>query len=154
MKEKNNVLYMEQNEYDEYIKNKKIKVKSDKAFDSGLSLYEINKNLMKNEKSITNKIIKEEKIPIITQFLEDTKEKYYCLLDPHYNYITIFSRCTNDFKNAAIDIIQTCKDLGNIVYLEKTNDNNAIEIWIEIGKKDIPSEVFYLFGYDKGVIEV
>ena len=151
MKESDNAIFMEQNEYDEYVKNKKIKINSDEEFNTGISVYEMNKEFMEKEKVLTNKIIKEEKIPLLSDFLKNSKQKYYCLLNPNYHYLTVFNFNSQNFKKGSIEIIQLCKDLGQLKGIYE--ESGTIEIWIQLNdSKKI--EVFYLFGYDKGMVEI
>ena len=74
------------------------------------------------------------------------------LLCNEYKYYTIFEsdRMTNipDFGSAVCEIIS---NLGKVMSVEFTAEQDAIEIWIIPEGEEVPL-AFYLFPYDAGVV--
>jgi hypothetical protein len=73
------------------------------------------------------------------------------LLCRDYNYYTIFHQhdqwIADIFSKSVIDIL---KNIGDIISIDYTSDNVAIEIWMRIEDE---AYCFYLFGYDAGIVE-
>lgn len=124
-----------------------------KPTDDGLklNLYDLNKSIIvqlpsANEEEIARAIEK------IDKFDEREKNNYYMLLCRDYNYYTIFHQHDDQwiadiFSKSVIDIL---KNIGDIISIDNTSDNVAIEIWMRI---DNEAYCFYLFGYDAGIVE-
>lgn len=116
------------------------------------TLYEFNKEVMKNEKPLD---------PI--QFNAQTKEacvemqerevQYWMLLCHERRDYTIFNIIAcEDVKDIECEFRPTLQNRGIVLSIEKQPDESW-EIWI----RDIETEenfVYYLFPYDNGVIEV
>lgn len=116
------------------------------------SLYDMNKQLMKNEPILDLIIYSKKADEVVKHFNKST----YCMLlcNERRDY-TIFNlnkynwRGSEAFKD---EIILTLNNRGNILSIDLQEDG-AYEIWI----KDFATEecfVYYLFDYSQGVIEV
>lgn len=120
-----------------------------------LNLYDLNKNIVSQLTPMTDEEIKK-KVNMIQIYHSEIKNIHYMLLCKDFNYYTIFEKSyeglNEPFGNTIKEIIS---DLGDIYSIELTKDKMAIEIWIK--PSDMPAEiaepmVFYLFGYDAGVV--
>ena len=85
-------------------------------------------------------------------------KKYWMLLNNDLRYYTVFHRhMAGDFYNAIIEenlpdvLIECLQNIGTIKMFE-TIDNDHIECWVDIPSRGC--EVYLLFPYDEGVIEV
>lgn len=125
-----------------------------KEVNMGTTLYDMNKQLIKQQKPMSTFAINEAKTNIVLPWLYDLFNDcyYYMLLCHDRRDYTIFNThdASAEPKNM-VDILIECfenRDL-NIYSIDK--NASAIEIWA--GTKE---EVFcyYLFPYDEGVIEV
>ena len=120
---------------------------------SSNNLYEINKQLMKNEP-----VISKEKEDCAIQgfynfFKKFIQEKYFLLLSNELHDYTVFN-ITNIEKidNAVKDLIEIINERGAWLAAELTEDNNAWEIWIKSVINKSPT-VFYLFPCSQAVLE-
>ena len=121
------------------------------VFDTGLNLYDLNKQLISQLPSYGDKELKNAR-GVITEFLRRINSKYYMLLSRENNYYTVFS-VTNeetDDPYAATEILECAKFLGDIKSVGVTEDEQALEIWFQ---KDEEAFVAYLFDYQGGVIK-
>lgn len=85
---------------------------------------------------------------------------YYMLLNNDLHYYTIFNWCyvdsrigvsVSDSEDVVREIFAIVKDLGTLKSIE-FNDNGAWEFWIT--SPNTTTNVYYLFDYTKGVIEI
>ena len=119
-----------------------------KEIDTGVSMYEINKNLMAEDKPLDpimiNKVVKSTAKEILSSF-----KKYWMLLCRERNDYTVF--IINGY-NLEKELKETLLNRGYLLSIDKQDDGN-FEIWIRdsITKENF---VYYLFDYTFGVIEV
>lgn len=116
------------------------------------TLYDMNKELMKNEKPLSKTKIREIKQKLIQFFSED---EYFMLLCHDLHDYTVFRQC-EPFLSAAKEstkiLVDECLfNRGELLSIEKTEDNLAFEIWI---RNEEGIFCYYLFPYTKAVIEV
>lgn len=120
-----------------------------KEIDTGLSLYEINKNLMKEEKPLdpiaTNIKITETADSMLASF-----KKYWMLLSNERKDYTVF--ILNNSKNLSKELKETILNRGILLSIDKQKDGN-FEIWIRDPETE-ENYIYYLFDYTFGVIEV
>ena len=117
---------------------------------SGLNLYELNKNIINQLPSLTKEQIFEKK-DLIKKYRDNTNNIFHMLLCRDYNYYTIFVEKENDeFHNLSDAVLTIVFELGDVYSIEETEDG-AIEIWIKPTGEEEPY-VFYLFPYDAGVV--
>ena len=87
------------------------------------------------------------------------ENQYFMLLSNDRRYYTVFNLCMGQYmykdKVQAItdELSELIRDIGDVLSIDKTDDNIALEIWIRATDEE---EVYcyYLFPYDNGVIEV
>ena len=117
------------------------------------NLYEANKQLIKaNEKPLTH--LELAKIQLNLEDFFETKVKQYAMLLCHEQRdFTVFHLDQMSITSphfAAREALGCCTDRGVIYSIDKTEDEIAYEIWIEI---DDEMFCYYLFPYDQAVIE-
>lgn len=80
--------------------------------------------------------------------------KYYMLLNHKKSYYTVFNITEEcwQFESFAEAVLSCCNDLGVIYSVSRTEDNQAIEIWV--CDPDDTMHCLYLFNYDKGIVKV
>lgn len=115
-----------------------------------MSLYDMNKQIMFQMPELDEEKIVAAK-NLIKEYDITFESKYYMLLCNEYKYYTIFN-CEKQNKETLEDVVFEClNNVGQVVSIDKTEDNAAIEIWVKLEKE---AKVFYLFDYNKGVVEL
>ena len=120
-----------------------------KEIDTGLSIYEINKNLMKEEKPLDpiaiNIAIKKAADGVLSSF-----KKYWMLLCRERNDYTVFIIIgSNKLED---ELKETILNRGKLLDISQQEDGN-FEIWIRDPETE-ENFVYYLFDYTFGIIEV
>lgn len=92
---------------------------------------------------------------VIEKFINEHLSKYYMLLNNDNKYYTLYTFVQEPYNikqmvNEIIEVI--AQDLGKIKMINTSQDGNAIEIWTIFANDEC--EVFYLFDYQRGVIEI
>ena len=152
---------MTNNKIKEFQKNEKTKI-------SGATLYDLNKQIInQTESPMTDEDLYDALDYIVAPFFKKNIEQrinkddfdncYFMLLCREDNNYTIFNvRNYLDFHEpilTACDELRTClKNRGKVYSMEKTEDNYAIEIWLQDTDKGMLC--YYLFPYNEGVIEI
>ena len=116
------------------------------------TLYDMNKELMKNEKCLSKTKLREVKQKLSQFFAED---EYFMLLCHDLHDYTVF-RQNEPFLKAAEEsakiLIDECLfNRGEVLSIELTEDKLAYEIWI---RNEEGIFCYYLFPYTQAVIEV
>lgn len=115
------------------------------------TLYEINKSVMKTQPVMKKKQVEEKKKELKAFFMEKINDKYFMLLCKELSDYTVFIISSTMNCGFAVNELEEClNNRGDILSIERTEDNIAFEIWI---KKDEEAFVYYLFPYAKGIIE-
>ena len=121
------------------------------------TLYDINKELMKNEKQM-DPIVFNLKIKDIAQHMQRNCDyldiHYWMLLCHERRDYTVFNIiAAADVKDIEFELEPTLTNRGKILSIEKKENEDCWEIWI---RDDFSNEnfVYYLFNYDKAVIEI
>lgn len=115
-----------------------------------MSLYELNKQLSKQQSFLSESQL-EEKIKIIKEWITNKDNTFYMLYGKEISYFSLFNRVYNDVLTNRIK--ETLLAIGNIRSIDITEDNSGIEIWISAKSEQIET-CLYLFPYDNGVIEI
>ena len=113
------------------------------------SLYEINQNLMENEKPLD--AIQVNKLTATVANWMGLRDKYFMLLCREKNDFTLFNIKAVDDKALSQELRETLQNRGVILSIDPTEDGVAYEIWI---KHEGVNSVYYLFPYTEGVIEI
>lgn len=123
------------------------------------TLYDVNK-IAVNQEKVLSKFILSQKKDLIKQFIYMTKNNFYMLLSNEKKDYTIFTLDIDNDKYTYEDkavkaskvLVDECLiNRGDIKGIDKTEDGNAIEIWLTI---DGDSYVYYFFPYDTAIINV
>lgn len=116
----------------------------------GITMYELNKQLISQLPRLTAKKIQESK-HLITQYGLSTNNQFYLLYGKEISYFTLFQ--IEDFESFGKEVISCLKEVGVIKAIDLTEDKTAIEIWIT--QNDTTDSVcLYLFPYDAGIVKV
>jgi hypothetical protein len=122
-----------------------------KTVDTNTTLYELNKQLVEKNEPILTKEELEEKKNIVNSFIEETNNKYYMMLCYEQRDFTIFT-IEEDKNNLSNVLVDECLiNRGQVRVIDKTKDNNAIEIWITNNEG---TYCYYFFPYDAAIVEV
>ena len=115
-----------------------------------LGLYDLNKQIIEQLPTLTPEEL-ENKKEIINEFHKKYNNEFYMLYGKEISYFTLFklNKNTTQFGNEVIDCL---KNVGFIKSIDKTETDDAIEIWIQ--PETIESTCLYLFPYDSGLVEV
>ena len=120
------------------------------------TLYDINKNIVKqNEIKLSEGVLNSKK-QIITDFIKKCNNNYYMLLCNERKDYTVFRWINisndDDAKKIAQILVDEClTNRGEIRGIDLTKTKDAIEIWMVI---DDEAYVYYFFPYDNAIIEV
>ena len=121
-------------------------------FNAG-NLYEANKQLiLKTEKPLSHLELANIQLKF-EDFFETQVKEYAMLLCHEQRDFTVFHLDAKSITSphfAAIEALGCCTDRGEVYSIEKTEDDQAYEIWIKI---DDDIYCYYLFPYDQAVIE-
>ena len=124
------------------------------------TLYDVNKNLVKQKELKLSEAALNSKKLIIRDFLMNHEDKYFMLLCNERKDYTVFDFTPYDMtdytkaKEKSMDcakcLVDEClTNRGEIRGIDLTKDKDAIEIWMVI---DDDAYVYYFFPYDNGVI--
>jgi len=117
----------------------------------GQTLYELNQQLMANEKKISGlDLISKKKS--LEMFFKNSSAEYFMMLCKERSDYTLFHlQNEKSYIKAAEEVIECMKERGTILAIDRTPDNLAYEIWIRY--EDDINSCYYLFEYDRGVID-
>ena len=118
-----------------------------------MTLYELNKENYIRQPTLTHEKLLKLK-PFIISFLDETKSKYYLLLNytqRHYTFFTFPNKNYNpgELVNQLIELIE---GIGEVKAIEKSGLGNMLEIWIKDNSGEC--DMYGLFDYSGGVIEI
>lgn len=145
---------------------KKIKIQGldeTASISTGIPMIEVQRQLMSKEEPIDwndkelEKILKER---IVNWLNKATYNDCYLLYSRELHYITLFKQGGHQeffpyTIKSADTIFNTLKEIGDVLFIEFDDGGDTeakVEIWIRT--KDSKAELFYLFPYDRGVIEL
>ena len=119
------------------------------------NLYDINKNIVKqNEIKLNEGILNSKKETIKNFMISKSNTFYYMLLCNERKDYTVFDFKENKNPEKCMDCAKCLVDeclvnRGEIRGIDLTKDKSAIEIWMVIENE---AYVYYFFPYDNGVI--
>lgn len=115
------------------------------------TLYDINKNLMKEEKKLSCPALTN-KLKYVTKFFENNK-MYFMLLCNEARDYTIFKINNRTSAKKATEELKECLlNRGEVLDISKVDGTQeAFEIWIRMNND---AYCYYLFPYDEAIIEV
>jgi hypothetical protein len=81
---------------------------------------------------------------------------YYMLLNHKKSYFTVFYLTKEEeeyqFSKFSKAVLSCASDLGTLYSVSRTEDNQAIEIWVL--DSDDTMHCLYLFNYNQGIVKV
>ena len=113
-----------------------------------VSLFEINQSAMTALPAYDDRSIAGAK-DRVAEWYEKNKGSYFMLLSNEKRYFTIFHIGSTSDKPFLEELFDCLTELGEIKDIS-INEDNAIECWIT---SDNTSYAYYLFNYDRGIIE-
>ena len=148
-------IYMEQDEYLEYLRNQVKNTNPELASTpvAQLNMYQMNKDLVKSLKKMNNMDVNRALEKVAEWF--DPKETHYALLNHEHHYFTIFEVGEESMPDSAKSFIHELKDILMNYYADHdlraidVDTNGAVEIW---AMWDGEPTVAYLFPYSQGVV--
>lgn len=124
----------------------------DQKIDTGMSLYELNKQgyaqlLPYDETQI------QDAITWINEFSDKNKGKYYMLLCKEMSYYTVFEKDFLEYDCLSLGhgVIECLNNVGTIHGIDD-NGEGALEIWVKTSDEEV--YCMLLFNYDVGVVKV
>lgn len=124
----------------------------DQKIDTGMSLYELNKQgyaqlLPYDETQI------QDAITWINEFSDKNKGKYYMLLCKEMSYYTVFEKDFLEYDCLSLGhgVIECLDNVGTIHGIDD-NGEGALEIWVKTSDEEV--YCMLLFNYDVGVVKV
>lgn len=126
-----------------------VKAEDGAVIDSGLTLYDMNKQLVSQLPNMTLEQLVELK-KVIYEYDLKQSAGYYMLLCNDWHYYTVFDTWTTgeaDLEDEVVTCLQEFTD--GVKSIELTEGEDSVEIWFE---KDNETYVMYFFNYDFGVI--
>lgn len=118
--------------------------------DTGLSLYEINKQIIKNEKPLDTIAIGVKCAEIAEYFHDNEYVMLLCRERFDYSVFHITGEAT--VSHLTNEIRETIMNRGFVVSIEQQS-NGSYEIWIRDSETE-EDFVYYMFDYSFGIIEV
>lgn len=125
------------------------KEKETNTLNTGLNLYDVNKQLVDSLPNYNEDDLKIGK-SLIDEYVKEINSSYYMLLNKEIGYYTVFAIDKKCNEICSDEIMACIIELGDIKSISKTEDEQAIEIWI---KQEDNISVMYLFDYAGGVIQ-
>ena len=118
----------------------------------GMTLYDMNKSIMLNEKKLTNQKMNQKMKELTEYFANGT---YFMMLCHEMRDYTIFQLTSkNNAKVAAEELRECLNNRGEVLSIEK--EGPAYEIWLRcfVDREAAEGNVYayYLFPYDEAVI--
>ena len=129
--------------------------------EASISLYELNRSMIKQQGPLEEKDIKL-KMNMLKEF-SNTFETYSLLYGREINYFTLFVKDENwELESLDLGVIECLNNIGTIYSIEYTKEKDAIEIWIEVETEtNTDTEeneklitCMYLFPYDTGIVKI
>lgn len=148
-------VYMEQEEYLEYLRNQVKNTNPELASTpvAQLNMYQMNKDLVKGLKKMNNMDVNRALEKVAEWF--NPKETHYALLNHEHHYFTIFEVGEESMPDSVKSFIHELKDILMNYYADHdlraidVDTNGAVEIW---AMWDGEPTVAYLFPYSQGVV--
>lgn len=117
----------------------------------GGTLYQMNKQVVKQTTTYTKDELKEKVNSQVIPFFKKCGAEYYMMLCHEQRDYTVFRLTTgNPTQQTAKDVFECLFNRGKTYSIEPTQDGAALEIWIKINSQPY---CYYLFSYNEGVLE-
>lgn len=110
-----------------------------------MGIYDMNRQIIGQLKPLSDDEL-HEKSKIITQLIDETRNRFYMLLCRDINYYTVLMRIPEAEEMMEKVVVDCAKYIGNIKAIEIVE--GAVEIWVS---NEEETYAMYLFPYDGGV---
>lgn len=118
---------------------------------SGISLYDLNKQLVKQAGPLSAEQITE-KCKAIIDLDRVFNNTFYLLYGQELHYFTVFMKDCETQESFAEAVIDCLYNIGTIYSIEPAEDKLAIEIWVASETLSDDTTCLYLFPYDSGIV--
>ena len=114
------------------------------------TIYEVNKEICAQLPPLTEEE-KQKSIAFIKEYLENTFNTFYMLMNHEVRYFTLFnddSWCWGDYPRhdkGAKTIFEIAESLGQVKTVTFDTSKTALEFWID-------DKIYLFFPYDEGVV--
>ena len=159
MKNTNDGVFLEEEEYKEFLENNSNLAVSDNApmvEGSGpqISLYDLNRNMIFQLGALTKEKVQESKEILRAWLNKQEFDSHYMFLCNHQAYYTVFdcsksSASVDGFITSFLDLLEDFAQIFDIA----EDTNGAIAVWANWDDDELP-DCYYLFPYGKGVVIV
>lgn len=118
----------------------------------GNTLYDANKQLVLEHESPLNHLEMARKQEELQEWFNNEVINYAMMLCHELRDYTIFhlNNSSTSTYTASKEVFICCLNRGDILGIDLTEDKQAYEIWLRIGKE---AYCYYLFPYDQAVID-
>lgn len=117
------------------------------------SLYQMNQMVLRELPKLSDEdLIKAKQTISDYVYSLEHNDDYFMLLCHELKYFTVFTKdeeCNEEEKITNV-LIECVNSIGDIKSIERTNDTEAIEIWITTPEDE--TYVMYFFDYGKGIV--
>lgn len=114
-----------------------------------LNLYNLNQQIISQLPTLTEEQ-RLEKVCLIDDYIEKTKNEFYMLYGKNMSYFTVFKKDQRGTQIASYETLACLDEIGEIKSIE-LDANGGIEIWV-VKAEDGIADCLYLFPYDMGII--
>lgn len=122
------------------------------SISTGMTIYELNHNVIskeplfdfEDEQKVTNTLNQ------LKEWFNKKLNQYFLLYSKDMGYFTLFNHKNKENEIDYKEIFEIIKDISNLISIDFLEDR--IEIWIRTEKN--PANLFYLFPFDNGIVEV
>lgn len=116
-----------------------------KEIDTGMTVYDLNKTII-SQLQPKSALELQPCISIINQYHDQHNSEFYLLLCKEISYYTIFAMrdptFLTDFPSLGSAAVSCAQDIGQIVSVDPSSENDAVEIWVRSPEGD---KCMYLF---------
>lgn len=126
----------------------KKKIEKSTVIDTGMTLYDMNKQLIAKEKPFDTILLNAKVKKMVTNIYNKKKPYWMLLCNERHDY-TVFIPLT--LEGTVKELIETLLNRGEIISIEEQEDENY-EIWVR-DPKTKENYAYYFFDYSFGVIK-
>jgi hypothetical protein len=130
----------------------KKKIVLDNAPQVELNNYDIHKQLYARMNPLSDENLQKKLVSIGGWFSSFAQGKFFMLMCKEISYYTVFHFNEPNYTNGVEELKKTLQFRGQIIDINYVHSENAYECWIKNSLGEM--EMYYLFNYDWGVVEI
>lgn len=130
----------------------KKKIILDDAPKMELNNYDMHKQLYAQMKPLSDEDLNKKLVSIGGWFSTFAKDKYFMLMCKEISYYTVFRFNKPNYTKGVEELKKTLQFRGQIIDIVYVHAENAYECWVKNSLGEM--EMYYLFNYDWGVVEI